>query len=133
MSLRHKIWMSILVLVLLFTLNSVVIYLEMDDNKEKSTELSQKIIPSLNFLYDLRRNVSERATLITDWVYAPEKKDSKEKLESFHMDSKDVFFQINNVADNYNIPAWQDSIKNISQEFLRQVSLEADVISSLST
>jgi PAS domain S-box-containing protein len=125
--------MSILVLVLLFTLNSVVIYLEMDDNKEKSEELSQKIIPSLNFLYDLRRNISERATLITDWVYSPEKKESKEKLEEFHMESKNVFFEINNVAENYKISAWQDSIKNTSNEFLLQVTLEADVISSLTT
>lgn len=131
MSLRHKIWISILVLVLLFTLNSVVIYLEMDDNKDKSQELSQKIIPSLNFLYDLRRNVSERASLMTDWVYSPEKTDSREKLESFQMESKNLFYQINDIAENYKNPAWQDSIKNISEEFLKQASQEADVISFL--
>lgn len=131
MSLRHKIWISILILVLLFTLNSVVIYLEMDDNKEKSQELSEKIAPSLNFLYDLRRNVSERTSLITDWIYNPEKKESKEKLKAFHMESKDLFFEINRIAENYKIPAWQDTIKNISQEFLKQVALEADIVSSL--
>src|SRR5690349_18239427 len=114
MSLRHKIWISILVLVLLFTLNSVVIYLEMDENKEKSEELSEKIVPSLNFLYDLRRNVFERANLITDWVYSPEKTDSKEKLKAFHMETKSVFFEINNIAENYKMAAWQDSVKNIS-------------------
>ncbi len=133
MSLRHKIWISILVLVLLFTLNSVVIYLEMDDNKEKSQELSQRITPSLNFLYDLRRNIAERTSLITDWVYSPEKKESREKMEGFQMESKNLFYEINHVAENYKMPAWQDSIKNISQEFLRQVTMEADIISSLLT
>lgn len=125
--------MSILVLVLLFTLNSVVIYLEMDDNKEKSQELSQKIIPSLNFLYDLRRNISDRTSLITDWVYNPEKEDSREKLEAFHMDNKNVFYEINNVAENYKMPAWKDSIKNMSQEFLLQITDEADIISTLAS
>ena len=120
-------------LVLLFTLNSVVIYLEMDDNKEKSQEISQSIVPSLNFLYDLRRNVSERTSLITDWVYSPSKRESREKLEEFHMESKELFFEINNIAENYKVPAWQDSIKSLSHEFLKQVTLEADIITSLQT
>ena len=120
-----------MVLVLLFTSNSVVIYLEMDDNKSKNEELSEKIVPTVNFLYDLRRNVSERTSLISDWVNNPGNQIAKEKLIDLHSESKNTFLEIGRTADNYVDPSWRDSIINLSHLFMNMSSSEYQIMSTL--
>ncbi|MBK5284187.1 MAG: hypothetical protein JJE25_02200, partial [Bacteroidia bacterium] len=131
MSLRVKIWLSILVLVLFFTLNSMVIYLEIEDNKNKSEELAQKIAPSLNFLHDFSRNIAERTSLVSDWVYYPNNEISKQKLIEIIALSKNTFIEIMQASENYSNQAWKDSIKNISREFSYLTVAEMHIINTL--
>jgi len=131
MSLRVKIWLSILVLVLFFTLNSVVIYLEMENNKSMSEELVQKISPSLNFLHDFSRNIAERTSLVSDWVYYPNNEISKQKLIEIIALSKNTFIEIMKASENYSNQAWKDSIKNISREFSYLTAAEMHIINTL--
>jgi PAS domain S-box-containing protein len=131
MSLRLKIWLSILVLVTLFTLNSVIIYNEIQDNKDKGQEMSEKIVPSVNFLYDLKRNVSERMSLISDWVYHHENQKARERLVDIHSDSRNTFLQISQVADNYTSPAWRDSITSLSYLLMNLSASENQIMATL--
>jgi hypothetical protein len=131
MSLRLKIWLSILVLVTLFTLNSVVIYLEMENNKNKNLELSEKITPSINFLNDLRRNISDRTTFLSDWVHNSQNQSSREKLIDLHAESRNTLLDIGKTADNYSIPSWRDSIIELSNLFMNLSSAEYQVMSTL--
>ncbi|MFI5218682.1 MAG: ATP-binding protein [Bacteroidia bacterium] len=131
MSLRIKIWLSIFGLVLLFTMNSVVIFMEMEENKTKSEELAHKIEPSLNFLYDLRRNITERASLTSEWIFNSSSELSKQKLKSIRSQSKNVFFEIRQIAENYKETPLLDSLKNLSHAYTNLTALEGQIINTL--
>lgn len=131
MSLRVQIWLSILVLVLLFTLNSVVIYLKMDDNKTKNYELNQQISPSLDALNDLRRNITERTSLVCNWINYPDNDISPEKLQAINSKSKSDFTEINQVAENYGNPSWRDSARKMNHVFNILTIAETEIINTL--
>src|SRR5689334_22109643 len=83
-SIRGRIYLSFLLLVLLFIVNGVITIITLNSNKELSRHLNKVVEPSLQSLDDFKKMMVESKMYTTNWVFLRSRPEDKELLKQLH-------------------------------------------------
>ncbi|REJ84288.1 MAG: HAMP domain-containing protein [Bacteroidetes bacterium] len=84
MSIEHRIYLSFILLAMLFSINGFITISTLKDNKRMSDEISNSIEPALDRISNWREMIMKSKMYATNWVYLKTNKEDKIELIKIH-------------------------------------------------
>src|ERR1700694_2235216 len=131
-SIRQRIYWSFSLLVLLFVINGIASIITLNHNRELSQNISTVIDPSLQYLEDFQKILTDSKMYTTNWVFLRSNQADKDALTKLH------FVVYPNLKSRLNVSIarlnggfMSDSLNKIYSGFERLLFIERRVMGSL--
>lgn len=132
LSLRHRIYLSFLLLVSLFVINTIITILIIQKNKKISTDLSTIIDPSLQNIDDFKKIMLESKMYTTNWVFLRSKQEDKDALIKLHqVDYPVLKSKLSSYSTKWTDTKSVDSLNKVYSDFEDLLKIEKEIMKSL--
>ncbi len=131
-SLKKRVWLSFLTLVLLFIVNGLITISAVHNIQKLSHRISTSVDPAETLLHSFKSLLIESKMYATNWVFLRSNDEDKKALKKMHSeDYPKLKSALNNLLPELNNDTITNGLKNIFSEFESLIKVEEDIMQQL--